>query len=88
MRVSHSLMFQASRILLLRGARKNWAHMGHTIRTLQFGAMSLVLIIGPQLFMNISGIRNPVHIMNAYNGTIYADSFYYFQDINELILTK
>ena len=34
----------------------------------------------PQLFMNISGIRNPVHIMNAYNGTIYTDSFYYFQD--------
>ena len=28
---------------------------------------------------NISGVRNPVHIMNAYNGTIYADKFYYFR---------
>ena len=28
----------------------------------------------------ISGVRNPVHIMNAYNGTIYADKFYYFRN--------
>ena len=31
---------------------------------------------------NISGVRNPVHIMNAYNGTIYADKFYYFRDLS------
>jgi hypothetical protein len=38
----------------------------------------------PQLITNISGIRNPVHIMNAYNGTIYTDNFYYFQDDHKL----
>ena len=27
----------------------------------------------------VHGIRNPVHIMNAYTGQIYVDNFYYFQ---------
>ena len=32
---------------------------------------------------NISGIRNQVHIMNAYTGDIYADNFYYFRNLHE-----
>jgi Glycosyltransferase family 10 (fucosyltransferase) C-term len=31
--------------------------------------------------VRVSGIRNPVHIMNAYSGGIYADKFYYFYSL-------
>jgi hypothetical protein len=42
----------------------------------------------PESSTNIPGIRNPVHIMNAYNGTIYTDNFYYFQDEHEFDFDK